>query len=475
MNAFIWKMAWRDSRSSRRRLLIFSISITLGIAALVSIGSFRQSLAQAIDDQARTLIGADLIVESSHPFTAEEETFLHSLGSPQAREVRLRTMAFFPGSGGTRLVSARALGGEFPFYGAMETDPPAAAQEFRKGGRVVAEESLLIQFGAKPGDTIKIGEAEFVIAGVLKKMPGEASAAGSLAPRVYFPLQNLAQTQLLKPGSIARYRNYVKFADGVDPVQRMTVLTPHLQHFGLEFDTVASRKKDLGRALENLYRFLNLVGFISLLLGAVGVASAIQAHLQEKHRTAAILRCLGASASSTVVVYLLQTAAMGLIGATAGAVLGVAMQRIFPVILRSFLPFAIPNAIAWAPIARGTSIGFGICVLFALPALLRFRHVSPLLILRGAESGRSTRRFDPLLAVVYFLMALSVTAFAIAQTETVMRGLIFAGALGLAIVVFAGMAQLLIVLVRKFFPQRWSFALRQGLANLYRPNNRTLL
>ena len=111
--SFIWKMAWRDSRSSRRRLLVFSISITLGIAALVSIGSFRNSLAQAIDDQARTLIGADLIVESSRAFRAEEEAMLRSLGSPQAREVRFATMAVFPASGGTRLVSLRALGGDF--------------------------------------------------------------------------------------------------------------------------------------------------------------------------------------------------------------------------------------------------------------------------------------------------------------------------------------------------------------------------
>src|SRR3954466_13857413 len=98
ISSFAWKMAWRDSRSSRRRLLVFSISITLGIAALVGIGSFRHSLARAIDDQARTLIGADLIVESSRAFTNAEETFLHSLGAPQAREVRFTTMAVFPAS-----------------------------------------------------------------------------------------------------------------------------------------------------------------------------------------------------------------------------------------------------------------------------------------------------------------------------------------------------------------------------------------
>src|SRR5213595_784939 len=97
-SSFIWKMAWRDSRSSRRRLLLFSISITLGIAALVGIGSFRHSLAQAIDDQARSLIGADLVVESSRKFRPEDEALLHSLGGPQAREVRFATMAVFPRS-----------------------------------------------------------------------------------------------------------------------------------------------------------------------------------------------------------------------------------------------------------------------------------------------------------------------------------------------------------------------------------------
>src|SRR5918998_4009236 len=121
-------MAWRDSRSSRRRLLVFSISITLGIAALVGIGSFRNSLARAIDDQARTLIGADVIIEGSRAFSPEEEAMLRSLGSPQAREVRFSTMAVFPAGGGTRLVQVRALGGDFPFYGPMETEPAVAAR-----------------------------------------------------------------------------------------------------------------------------------------------------------------------------------------------------------------------------------------------------------------------------------------------------------------------------------------------------------
>src|SRR5947207_9444243 len=475
-SSFIWKMAWRDSRSSRRRLLLFSVSITLGIAALVSIGSFRHSLARAIDDQARSLIGADLVISSTRPFRPEDEELLHSLGEPQAREVRFSTMASFPKSNGTRLANVRALGGDFPFYGPMETVPPAAAKEFRAGARAIVEESLLLQFHAEVGDPIKIGEFQFTIAGALKKMPGEASAAGSFAPRVYIPLQNLAETQLLKTGSIARYRAYVKFPENTDVEARIEMLGPQIKRLGMDYYTVAKRKRDLGTALENLYRFLNLVGFISLLLGAVGVASAIQAHLQQKTKTGAILRCLGLSATGTVLIYLVQTAAMGLFGAGFGALLGVALQRVFPRILMSFLPLAISTSIAWRPIFAGVFIGFAICILFALPPLLRFRRLSPLRVFRAAmEVEPPSRKRDPLLWAIYAIIVAGITAFSIWQPATLRHGLVFASVLFLAVGIFAGVAKLVIASIRKFFPHGWSFVLRQGLANLYRPNNRTLL
>lgn len=473
---FLLRMAWRDSRASRWRLLLFSVSISLGVAALIAIGLFRASLARAIEDQARSLLGADLVVESSRPFTPEQEEMLRSLGETQAREVRFRTMVFFPKNGGTRLVHVRALGGSFPFYGRMETDPPRAAQTFRNGGEAVPEESLLIQFQAKPGDPIRIGEATLTIAGALTKMPGEASPAASFAPRVYIPLQNLAQTKLLKPGSLARYLNFVKFAPNVDVAGEIRNLVPQIERLGLEYDTVAKRKKDLGEALDNLYRFLNLVGFISLLLGAIGVASAIQAHLQQKVRTAAVLRCLGAAGRTTVAVYLLQAMAMGVVGVLAGAALGLTIHQTMPATWQTYLPFALPTAIAWTPVLRGMAVGLGVCVLFALPPLLRFRRVSPLLALRAsADENAAPVRRDLVTWIVYFVIAASLTAFAISQAEVWTDGMFVAGGLGMAVAALAGVARLLIFLVRKLLPQSWSFVIRQGLANLHRPNNRTLL
>lgn len=473
---FISRMAWRDSRSSRRRLLLFSISISLGVAVMIAIGLFRASLGKAIDDQARSLLGADLVVESTRPFTAKQEEVLRSLGGNQAREVRFSTMALFPKTGGTRLVSVRALGGDFPFYGRMETVPSSAARTFRRGGAAVPEESLLLQFRAHRGEPMKIGEATFTIAGALRKMPGEASPAASFAPRVYIPLQDLGKTNLLKPGSVARYLEFVKFAPDIEVAAEVNRLAPRIEQAGLEYDTVAKRKKDLGEALANLYRFLNLVGFIALLLGAIGVASAIQAHLEQKIRTAAVLRCLGASGRSTVAIYLLQAVAMGTAGVIIGAFLGLTMHGIIPTVLQNFIPFPLSRTIAWTPVFRGIAIGLAVCILFALPPLLRFRRVSPLLTLRASVEEKSApARRDFAIWLVYLLVVASLVAFAISEAETWTDGLFVAGGLGLAIAVLVGMAKLLIVVVRKLLPQGWSFVLRQGMANLYRPNNRTLL
>src|SRR4051812_34601526 len=94
--SFILKMAWRDSRASRRRLLLFSASIILGIAALVAIGSFSTNLQQAVQDQAKGLLGADLVIVGRTAPSAGVQDYLRSVGAEIAREQMFSSMAVFP-------------------------------------------------------------------------------------------------------------------------------------------------------------------------------------------------------------------------------------------------------------------------------------------------------------------------------------------------------------------------------------------
>src|SRR5215510_11582640 len=109
-SAFTWRIAWRDSRTSRRRLLLFATSIVIGIAALVAIRSFGESLRRSIDEQARGLLGSDLSLGGRQPFTARTEALLTRIGGEVAREIDVMSMALFPKSDQSRLVDLRALG-----------------------------------------------------------------------------------------------------------------------------------------------------------------------------------------------------------------------------------------------------------------------------------------------------------------------------------------------------------------------------
>jgi putative ABC transport system permease protein len=474
-SGWTWRMAWRDTRTSRRRLLLFSGSIVLGIAALVAIGSLGVNLRRAIEEQAKSLLGADLVIHSRDAFTADEEVFLNSLGGEQSREVSFSTMVFFPRTEGTRLIQARALSGGFPFYGAFETRPAEAVAEFRRGEGALVEGTLLDQFGAKVGDPVRLGKFTTRIAGRLDKVPGETVALSAIAPRVYISMDHLPRTELLaESASLAQYRAYYRFNPETDMAKLITEIRPKLREFRLGSDTVEERKRELGRAMDNLYHFLNLVGFISLLLGGVGVASGIHVHVKQKLGTVAVLRCLGSSIAQTFAIYLAQGMALGLIGALLGALLGVAIQSALPHVLADFIPFTFQFHTAWGSVGRAMVIGFVICLLFALLPLLAVRKVSPLAAIRAAfEPARPWR--DPFRWLVGGCLAAGIVAFALKQSRDWETGIGFAAGLGITFAVLAATAKGLIFATHKFLPARLPFVLRQGVSNLHRPNNRTLL
>jgi putative ABC transport system permease protein len=469
-----WRMAWRDSRASRRKLALFAGSIVLGIAALAAIGSLNRNLAQAVEEQAKSLLGADLVLNSRDAFTPAVEQWLQGLGGVQSREISFSSMIFFPRNEGTRLAQVCALQGGFPYYGKMETEPAGAADDFRTGAGALVDNTLLQQFDANVGDDIRIGKLTTRILGRLKKIPGETVALSTVAPRVYISLSELPRTGLLQVGSLARYRAYFKFGPEVDVPKLVERLHPDLEKFHLGSDTVEQRKRDLGRSLDNLYHFLNLVGFVALLLGGVGVASAIQVHIKQKLATVAVLRCLGGSIAQTFAVYLAQGMALGLFGALVGGALGVAIQTTLPRVLADFIPFTFQFHTAWLAIARAMAIGFVVCLLFTLLPLLTVRRVSPLAALRVSFESARPRR-DPLRWLVGACLAAGILGFAITQTRNWRIGLGFTLGLGVVFACLAASSEALIFATRRFVPARLPFTVRQGIANLHRPDNRTLL
>jgi putative ABC transport system permease protein len=468
-------MAWRDSRTSRKRILLFMSSVLLGVAALVAISSFRQSLQESIEDQAKSLLGADLVIRSRQPFTQEVLGFLNSIGGDQSREISFTSMVSFPKSGGTRLAQIKAMEGHFPYYGTLETVPVDAASTFKTGPNALVEDALLRQFDAQVGDSIKVGSFTFNIAGRLKKAAGATVASVLIGSRVYIPMDYLAQTKLLQRGSLASYKVSFRLDHKVDVEQLVHRLEPQLTKYRLESETVQERKSDLGHAVEDGYQFLSLVGFIALLLGSIGVASAVYVYIRQRMSTVAVLRCLGARAGEAFAVYLVQAIAIGLLGAVSGAIVGVGTQILLPKLLVHFLPLSMPFTISWSAILQGIFIGLVFILLFALLPLLAVRKISPLLTLRSSYEDPQSGTKDPLRWLIYLSIAGSICAFAISHNQRWTHGLAFAVAIGVSFGLLVGVAKLIIVLAKKNFPSSWPYVWRQGLANLFRPNNQTVV
>ncbi len=474
---FILAMAWRDSRRARSRLVLFSFSVVLGIAALVAIGSFTANLRQAIEDQSKVLLGADLAITSRAPLPKALDALLQAAGGTLAEEISFSSMAVFPANHGqTRLVSVRAVRGPYPFYGDVVTSPSSAAEQWRQPQQLaaIADQTLLDQFGVHPGDPVKLGQTSFRVAGALDKMPGDSAAVALLSPRVYIPLDRLNDTGLTAPGSLLRYQTFVRLPKTIDAESLVTELRQKFGSDRLSFETVEDRKRDLGQSLKNVYAFLSLVGFIALFLGGIGVASAMNVYVRQKLSTVAVLRCLGASARQSFSIYLIQGLALGTVGAFSGAVLGVVVQLILPRIVRDFLPFQVDFFVSWAAVARGVLAGLGIAIVFTLLPLLAVRRVSPLLALRAAFSPPDDKP-DWARRAVYVLIAIAVVAFAVAQTGRWTVGLAFAAGLLVTLLALTGVARGLSALARRLVALRLPYVWRQGIANLHRPNNRTVL
>lgn len=471
---WLLQMAWRDSRKNRSRLLLFVSSIVLGIAALVAIYSLGDNLRQNIDNQAAELLGADLQVSANRPVTGNVKKMIDSLGTERSEERSFASMILFPKSNGNRLAQVKALEGNFPFYGELETMPADAGKTFRLGKQAIVDQTLMLQYNAKVGDSIKVGEETFSIAGILMKAPGQTGLTSSVAPSVYIPMKYLDQTGLMQKGSRVAYRHYIKFKSGTDVEKLIKNIEPRLEAADLDHKTVQSQKEDTGRSFKDLTQFLALVGFIALLLGCIGVASAVHIYIREKLNSIAILRCLGVKGYQAFLIYLIQIAGIGLFGSILGAALGSIIQQFLPIVIKDFLPFELTTGISWSAIGQGIGIGLIISILFAMPPLVGIRKISPLNVLRNtSESGPMEK--DPVTWIVYVLIVLFIFSFSYLQTRNWIQALSFTGGIMGSFIVLTAMATSLMWLVRRFFPSSWSYLWRQGLANLFRPNNQTVI
>ncbi|MFI5207390.1 MAG: ABC transporter permease, partial [Gemmatimonadales bacterium] len=480
---FVLRMAWRESRAARRRLLLFASAISIGVAALVAISSFTANLETAVRREARGLLGADLALSRNTPITGPVAAAMDSLrhvGVEVAERIDFISMAYLPRDT-ERIARAdvRAVGHGFPFYGRVTTSPEGRWSALDSGRVAIVDTALLVSLGAHVGDTLSLGSRTFRIAATVSEVPGRFSGGmNGLGSQVYIPVRYARETGLIVFGALARYFDLIKFGDVRDGPRFVNLHRRILDDARVRSQTAQATEDDITRALDNMGNFLQFVGLIALLLGGIGVASGITAFLAGKTETIAVLRCLGARRPLVFAIYLTQAVALGLIAALLGAGLGTVVQFLLPRLVRGLLPLDVSVSLDPKSLLAGIGIGVGVSVLFALRPLLEVRLISPLQAIRRVYETATKTPTDPWRLVAFGLLSIGVFALCMARADEPRVGVGFAVAIALSVGTLTLTAWGATGLARRLTSAaaargRWPYVVRQGMANLHRPKNQT--
>ncbi|MEI6715416.1 MAG: FtsX-like permease family protein [Verrucomicrobiota bacterium] len=470
-----WRMAWRDSRSQRGRLALYALSIAAGICALTAIHALKASVQQGIDSQARALLGADVLVSSRRPISDEGLSKLAPLIREMGRETGFSSMIGTPSGERTRLVQVRAVEGGYPFGSTVETDPPDVWRRLQTGPFVLVEPALLVELGVQTGQSLKLGGIELTILGTVTKGVPRSSRFSGFSPEIFIRHADLEATGLVGVRSLVFYHRMLDLRAGTEK-ERKTAVAQVRRLFperGVQVQTPEDRREMIGDGLDKAKEFLGITALAALLLGGIGVAGAIHTHIRRRVPTVAVLLVLGCPTNLAFGIYLAQAAALGLVGAIVGALLGAVLHAGVVQFAGSALPFAVRSWPGITVLVQTTGAGFLLCCGFALLPLLRIRDISPLATLTERETRRPGRSWRE--AGLIVLMFGLVWGVALLNGSSMLRALILTGALAGAFLVLTLAAFGLMRGTRLILQPSWPYLLRQGVSNLFRPHNQTLL
>jgi putative ABC transport system permease protein len=494
--ALSWKraaaIAWRDLKSAPGKFGFVVLSVAIGVAALVGVRGFSESFRRTLSTEARSLIAGDLSARIFHVPTADDDRKVDAIeqnipGSRSTWVTETLSMASVPPDPVPLLVALKAVDPtEYPYYGKAVLEPEMSLQQALDGDSAVVADEFLIRLNGHVGQTLRLGGRNFKIAAVLRQEPDRISAGAGMGPRVMISGAALERTGILAPGSRASHRLLLKLPDklpkGIDTVSLRKQLETALG----EAQVIDYREGNpaLTEGLDRATAILSLICLVAMVLGAIGVAMAMHAHLEQRMDMLAILKAMGAGSADLLRIFLLQTLGLGLAGGLLGVAAGVGVMEALPAVFGKLLPVHITLEFPWRSVLAGLGTGLLTTLLFCLPPLLDVREIRPVLVLRrlvepGPEGigGWFARLWARRLQLgLSFAVVLALGGIAWALSDSAMIGTWFTLGLVAVLLVLLVLAAVTLRTVRALLNRvrlHLPSFVRHGLSNLYRPGNQS--
>ncbi|QDO97660.1 FtsX-like permease family protein [Ferrovibrio terrae] len=468
------RFSLRELRGGLRGFRLFVACLGLGVAVIAGIGTLGASIVAGLERDGRSLLGGDIEFRLIHrPTTPQEQAFLESQGQV-AQAVQMRAMAHAIRSDQRTLVELKAVDSAYPLYGHIDLEQPGNIHDLLavKNGvaGVAVDPQTLIRLDAAIGDRLSIGEAEFEIRTVIAREPDRATEGLTLGPRVMIATSALGATKLVQPGTMAYWHYSVKLTSGLTAPQVQEIAKRDFAESGWRMRDWKEGSPGVRRFLDRAGLFLVLVGLTALLIGGVGVANAVHAHLSGKTPTIATLKSLGATSGLIFRVYLWQTLLLAVFGIGIGLVAGAALPNLAAGALAQVLPLPLVPGVYWQPLALAAAYGLLVALAFTIWPLARAAEIRPAALYRDLVApGRRLPRPGYVIATLALFVALA--ALAILGTEERRFASAFVFAAIIAFVLFRVIAAGVAKVARHIRPR--DVRLKLAFASLHRPGAAT--
>ena len=459
------RMLKRDWRAGELRVLVFALIIAVG--GMTTVGFFSDRVQLALSRQGNQLLGADLIIVSDRTLPSHYQDEAKRLGLSVSSSLKFPSMA--SRGDNSLLTEIKAVTPGYPlrgelriteeFGGGVEDPRGRVTESIPERGTVWVDDKLMARLSLKRGDEIEIGDSRMKVTARITQEPDHSIGFINLGPRILINADDLPATGLIQQGSRIVYRLLVAGEAGV--VETFREWSQSRLMMGERVEGIRDARPEIKAALDRAEKFLSLAALASVVLAAAAIALAVRRFSHRHLDGCAVMRCLGASQSTILRLYLYHFTLLGLIASSVGCLLGLVAQEA----LVYWLSVLVDEELPWpsmVPAVHGLLTGMILLLGFALPPLLNLRSVPALRVLRrdiGLSSSHGIAGYSIGLA--------ALTVLFVWKAGDVRLGLSVMGGFFVAILIF-GLIGFLLVRALSGLSGQGGGAWRYGLASIRR-------
>lgn len=479
------RFARRELRGGLKGFRVFLACLALGVGAIAAVGSVRSAITEGLQVEGAAILGGDAELKfTSRSIEGAELAWIEEVSTRYSEIFEFRSMitaeSRISNEEERALVQVKGVDDLYPIYGDLRLEPEIPLDQALGANAdglhgAVLEPVLIDRLGLEIGDRFRLGVGELELRAALTSEPDAISGGFAFGPRLLTSRAALEGTGLLQPGSFYETLYRLELPASADLVDLKNEALEKFADQGVRWKDSRNGAPGVARFVERIGSFLVLVGLAALAVGGVGVSSAVRSYLDGKTETIATLKTMGATGGVVAATYLMQIAALTMLGIGVGLALGAGAPTLLGPLFADELPVPALFQVYARPLVEASLYGALTALLFALWPLARAREVRAAGLFRDLVAPeRRWPRSAWLAAIVVAALALVGSAVALSGVPDLSLG--FLGGLLVALGVLAMAARGVSALSRKMARGRAARgrpALRLALAAAGGPTGET--